>query len=307
MNRIFTVSQKSRLFLFLYLVFVATVSVKAEEYKSMIRYDRVWEHISIYYNSKTVYYTKFDGPEEINGKTYHRLVSFRKASYDYDADGMIYLFDVDEGYFQHEGYMREEDGKVYTLVTDMVHDDYGVYGKFYIPTDNDAHPADLQEKLLYDFTCKEGESYIGLIVDGYHADEITYKVKSIEFIDIDGEQYRRLVVCPKDYNEYLELPMVEGIGIVSEYGCLTTINIDQPSCPCMGHMFSRVLDMDGKVPYPTKEYSTPIPVDFLGVGSIEEQVEETAPIYDIYGRRVSTPAPGHLYIQGGKKKIAPKN
>lgn len=303
MNRIFTVSQKSKLFLFLSLIILTSVSVKAEEYKSMIRYDRVWEHISVHWDDKTAYYTKFDGAEEINGKTYHRLVSFRKSRYDYDAEEKIYLFDVDENYFQHEGYMREEDGKVYTLVTDIVRDDYGLQGYLYIPNGNEAHPADLEEMLIYDFTCKEGESYRGLTTNGYYVDEITYKVKSTEFVDIDGEQHRRLLVSPEEYNEDLELPMVEGIGIASEYGCLTTIHIAMPTCPCMDHMFHRVLDMDGKMIYPTNEYVSSIPIDFLGVGSIAGQAEETAPIYDVLGRRISNPAPGQLYIQGGKKFI----
>lgn len=303
MNRIFTVSQKSRLFLFLCLVFVATVSVKAEEYKSMIRYDRVWEHIAVHWTYNTVYYTKFDGAEEINGKTYHRLMSFRKASYNYDEESKPYLMDVDENYLQHEGYLREEDGKVYTLITDVERSDYGLHGHLYIPNGSDAHPADLEEKLIYDFTCAEGETYLGLTVNGYSVDEITYKVKSTEFVDIDGEQHRRLLVSPEEYNENLELPMVEGIGIASEYGCLTTIHIAMPTCPCMDHMFHRVLDMDGKMIYPTNEYVSSIPIDFLGVGSIAGQAEETAPIYDVFGRRISNPAPGQLYIQGGKKFI----
>ncbi|MDE6480878.1 MAG: hypothetical protein K2L45_11495 [Muribaculaceae bacterium] len=295
---------QSKLFLFLCLVFVATVSVKAEEYKSMIRYDRVWEHTSVNYNSKTVYYNKFDGPEEINGKTYHRLVSFRKARYDYDAEGKIYLFDVDENYLWHEGYMREEDGKVYTLVTDIVHDDYGEYGKLYIPTDSDAHPSDLQEKLLYDFTCKEGESYHGLQGNLSYVEEMIYKVKSIESIEIDGEQHRRLLVSPEGYDD-IELKMVEGVGVDSEYGCLTSIHfLNLLACPCRDHMFSRVLDMDGKEVYMRGEDPSRIPIDFLGVGSMAEQAEETAPIYDLYGRRISNPAPGQLYIQGGKKFIA---
>ena len=31
---------------------------------------------------------------------------------------------------------------------------------------------------------------------------------------------------------------------------------------------------------------------------------EDAPLYDILGRRIANPAPGQLYIQGGKKHIA---
>ena len=271
----------------------------------MIRYDCVWEHISILWNKKTVYYEKFDGTEEINGKTYHRLVSFRKASYDYDADGKPYVFDVDENYYRHEGSMREEGGKVYTLLSDVEYQDDFYNGNLYIPDDNKEHPADLQEKLLYDFTCGEGESYSGLQVDGSHfAEEFRYDVESIESVEIDGEEHRLMKILPGGWDYPHGEPIVEGVGITS-YGCLNTINfLWLPTCPCMDYMFSRVLDMDGKEVYREDKDPSRIPIDFLGVGSIAEQAEETAPIYDLYGRRISVPAPGQLYIQGGKKYIA---
>ena len=300
MRNFFTLTLKSKLFLFLCLVFVATVSVKAEEYKAMIRYDRVWVHTSVYWDNNTVYYTKFDGAEEINGKTYHPLVSFRKENYSQDEEGKSHLLDIDANYFQHEGYLREDEGKVYTLVADVVHDDYGLHGSLYIPNGSDSHPADLEEILLYDFTCKEGESYRGMVTNGYYVYETTYKVKSAELIEIDGEQHRCLLVCPEEYNEYLELPMVEGIGIANEYGCLTTINTCMLSCPIKDHVFSRLLAMDGKEVYKRGEGLSGIPI----VGIMAEKVEETAPIFDVYGRRISAPAPGQLYIQGGKKYIA---
>ena len=299
MKEYFTITLKSKLILFLCLIFMASISAKAEEYKSMIRYDRVWEHTSVNWDNNTVYYTKFDGAEEINGKTYHPLVSFRKENYSQDEEGNSHLWGVDENYYQHEGYLREEGGKVYTLITDVERSDYGLHGHLYIPNGSDAHPADLEEMLIYDFTCKEGESYRGLVTNGYYVDETTYKVKSAEFIAIDGEQHRCLVVTPEEYNEYLELPMIEGIGIANEYGCLTTINTAMPSRPTMDYMFSRVLDMYGKEVYRRGEGLSRIPI----VGSIAEQTEEAAPIYDLYGRRISTPAPGQLYIQGGKKFI----
>ena len=93
MKRLFTdIFRLTLLTFFLPLSF----SASADEYKSMIRYDRVWEHISIRWNDKHVYYVRFDGTEEINGKTYHRLISFRKAAFDYDADGTPYIYDLDD-------------------------------------------------------------------------------------------------------------------------------------------------------------------------------------------------------------------
>ncbi len=253
-------------------------------------------------------YTKFNGTEEINGKTYHRLISFRKAGYDYDKDRQIYLFDVDENYYRHEGYLREEDGKVYLLVLAADPEDKYQINIHLTWTPESEELPYIKEKLIYDFTCKESESYLGLHIHEV-ADEMSYKVKFIESIEINGENHRLLNVEPEGY-ENIELSMVEGVGIDSEYGCLTTINfLDMPTCPCASYIFNRMLSMDGKVLYPGEDKSAQIPVsDFLGVDNITDQSKENnAHIYDMIGRCISTPAPGQLYIQGGQKLIAPKN
>ncbi len=299
MNRFFTITLKATVFLFF--VVLNSVSVSADEYKSMIRYDRVWEHISIRWDNKTVYYAKFDGAEEINGKTYHRFVSFRKSRYEYDKDYQIYLFDIDEDYYEHEGYMREEDGKVYTLVINRYpNEEFPIYEHLRCSPKTEELPY-VEEKLLYDFTCKEGESYLGLNVHG-EAEEITYKVESIEYVEIDGEQHLLQRVTPEGF-DYIELPMVEGVGIDSEYGCLITINfLYIPTCPCMSHIFNRVLSSDGKTIYGNKNSNIPVG-DFLGVDKITQPTKEDAAMYDVMGRRISSAAPGQLYIQGGKKRI----
>ena len=288
----------------LFSLFTVAFSASAEEYKSMIRYDRVWEHISVNWNNKAVFYTKFDGAEEINGKTYHRLVSFRKARYDYDKDGQCYLFDLDENYLEHEGYLREEDGKVYTLVA--INDSETVFPRIdlYTPEYKDNAVFRLEEKVLYDFTCREGESYRGLHLHHTWGKEINYTVKSIDTVEIDGENHRRLRAYPEGYDDCDE-PMVEGIGI-SSYGCLTTFNIlDQPSCPCLDYIFNRVISTDGTVIYQAGRGSDNIPLDgFLGVDAISQPFNNNAPIYDMLGRHLTSPAPGQLYIQGGKKYIA---
>ncbi|MDE6379441.1 MAG: hypothetical protein K2L11_03140 [Muribaculaceae bacterium] len=303
MKRIFTCICKLTLLLsFLSLAF----SASAEEYKSMIRYDRVWEHLSVHWDDKTAFYTKFDGAEEINGKTYHRLVSFRKATYDYDKDGQCYIIDVDENYYRHEGYLREEEGKVYTLISNVVYSDDRYFGHLYIPSGGEAHPSDLEEKLLYDFTCKEGDTYVGLHVFA-ETEEMVFKVRAVESVEIDGESHRLMLVSPEDY-DYIELPIVEGIGLDSEYGCLTTINfLYIPTCPCTDHIFNRVLSIDGKVLYPREDNRDRIPVaDFLGVDNvIDNTKDKNASIYDMLGRRISSPASGQLYIRDGRKYVAP--
>ena len=293
----------------LYAIAASSISASAEEYKSMIRYDRVWEHISINWDDIMVFYVRFNGPEEINGKTYHSLISFRKAAYDYEQDGNSSLFDVDENYYRHEGYMREEGGKIYTLVA--IDDTETVFPRInlYTPEYKDMDSYKIEEKLLYDFTCKEGESYRALHLHHYGGKEMTYTVKSVDNIEIDGENYRSLNVYPETdtgYNDPILVPMVEGIGIIGD-GCLTTFNIlDHPTKPSVDYVFNRVLDMDGTVIYHAGSGFVDIPLTgFLGVDNIADQSEEkVAPIYDILGRRILAPTPGQLYIQNGRKHIA---
>ncbi|MDE5871154.1 MAG: hypothetical protein K2H22_04300 [Muribaculaceae bacterium] len=280
-------------------------SASAEEYRSMIRYDRVWEYLETYWDTWSVYYVKFDGAEEINGKTYHRLVAFRKAKGVDDNDHQSHLTDIDENFYRHEGYLREEDGKVYTLISNAVYSDGFFLGGLYMPTDNGEHPTDLEERLIYDFTCNEGESYRGLQLEYNWAEDMTWNVTSVDSVEIDGEEHRRMRVYAEGYEDQA-LTMVEGIGIDSYYGCLTDINfLHILTYPFKTHIFSRVLGMDGKVLYCGEDGSLDIPVgDFLGVGTLMQPSEAEAPIYDVMGRRISSPAPGQLYIQGGKKHIA---
>ena len=73
---------------------------------------------------------------------------------------------------------------------------------------------------------------------------------------------------------------------------------------------NRVFDMDGNVifkcldgcQYEDLQYGPFSATD--GVVSITGQTDTDAPLYDILGRRIANPAPGQLYIQGGKKHIA---
>ena len=73
---------------------------------------------------------------------------------------------------------------------------------------------------------------------------------------------------------------------------------------------NRVFDMDGNaifnaidgISYDDLHYGAfgnQNTVDFL-----DKDCRYDDPLYDILGRRIANPAPGQLYIQGGKKHIA---
>ena len=284
----------------------AALSAAAEEYKSIIRYDRIWEHISYHWEDRQVYHERFNGTEEINGKTYHQVISFRKSGFAFNDDGQTYLFDIDESYYQHEGYIREEDGKVYTIVINANPDSEVNGYDWYVLLNwrpNEEELPRIEEKLIYDFSCKEGESFVGHNVSSYMVTEVTFKVNSIEIIDINGEQCRKFNICPVDWVDFT-FPMVEGIGI-DGYGCLTTLNfLEVPTCPCINYEFNRVLSSEGDVQYRTHDCFD-IPYNVAGMDGIDADPKESdATLYDAMGRRIAAPASGQLYIKDGKKHIA---
>ncbi len=321
MNRFFTITLKATVFLFF--VVLNSVSVSADEYKSMIRYDRVWECFSTLDGKDydTIKCMRFDGTEEINGKIYHRIVTFKRSqmiSYDYDTEEASY---ETEDCLEHEGYMREEDGKIYTLVekkhSKYTNDEGWSSYLLYIPDsfENVSHP-NCEECLLYDMNVMEGD-YFGCVsfIESLGWND-SFKVLNVSYTEIDGEKCKMMYVCTEDKVEYHETydtpyywyhPIVEGIGAV-EKGCLNYHEfIDHPSRMYAHNYFSRLLDMDGRVIYPIDFDNNHYGIDYGSFNSVEHisslNATKDAAMYDVMGRRISSAAPGQLYIQGGKKRI----
>ena len=296
-------------------------STSAEEYKSMIRYDRVWECYSTLdgqdYN--TYKCMRFDGTEEINGNIYHRLVTFKKRVMDYDSEtGPIVKQVVD--CLEHEGYLREEHGKVYTLIEEKEEpytDGWGTYrGWLYFPASSDSGSnKGYSEYLLYDFNMEENGIYEGISFVNGGAWSNRFAVVNVSYVEIDGEECKMMYVCSEDQLEYHDTyatpyssyqAIVEGIGAVGE-GCLNYHEfIAWPTRMYAHNYFTCLYDMDGNVIYSEDpEYFSFDYGSFTSVKDMEEDtVEADAPLYDILGRRIANPAPGQLYIQGGKKHIA---
>ncbi|MBD5263483.1 MAG: hypothetical protein HDS39_05360 [Bacteroides sp.] len=299
---------------------ISAFSANAEEYKPMIRYDRVWECYSTCdgkdYN--TYKCMRFDGTEEINGKIYHRLVTFKKRLMGYDQEKGAIVKEMMDCY-EHEGYLREEDGKVFTLIEgtdDSFTDAWGTMsGCLYIPTDSYPENKGCGEYLLYDFNMEENQIYdaISFVTGG--AWNNRFAVLNVSYVEIDGEECKMMYVCSEDQLEYYETydtpysyypGIVEGIGAI-EYGCLNYHEFMDHLTRLYAHnYFTCLYDLDGNVIYPTDpEY---LGYDYGSFASVKDMtddtVEITAPLYDILGRRIANPAPGQLYIQGGKKHIA---
>lgn len=282
----------------------AALSAAAEEYKSMIRYDRVWECVSTRWFDNTVYYMRFDGTEEINGKTYHKLVTFRKAGFDWKDNGKtLFTYDVSDDIIEHEGYMREENGVVYTLIAnDGAENPDSWSGTLYIPTNDNSDYPDVTEEIIYDFNCKEGDSYDGISYLMCMAQKESFTVESIDKVEIDGEECRRFEItnryCDKLY------PVIEGVGAVVE-GCLNCHEfLDAPTFPWGHHFLNRVFNNEGDVLYRTPVDCLDIPNSLSGVDAVSDIRIKNPGMYDIYGRRITAPAPGQMYIKDGKKHIA---
>lgn len=285
-------------------------SASAEEYKSMIRYDRVWECVSYEAPYDVIKCMKFDGQEEIAGKTYHRIVTFRKTIADYVDNGFEY--ETIENIAEHEGYLREEDGAVFTLVWKLADGDNSRFGYLYIPgMDNtDIGNAEISEVKLYDFTLHEEDLYDGFSFVMKSGDALNFYVRSTSYVDIADEECRSINVVPTEFAEMypnVSYQIIEGIGAVTE-GCLNYHEFITGVDRIWYHKeLSRVFDMEGNVIFNTGtfgrhniNYNNFASVMNEGIGS----KEDIAPIYDILGRRISNPAPGQLYIRSGKKHIA---
>ena len=296
-------------------------SASAEQYKSMIRYDRVWEcYCDGYGPGLTVKCMRFAGTEEINGKIYHKIETFRKTfpEIDYNANTWSHDNYVD-GMHQHEGYLREENGVAYTL-TICGKDNLTVYdgrfdpayGPLFIPGKQEPNDNEVVFEIpVYDFNQKPGESYEGASFCTGVSHPCTFTVIRDEDIEINGEKYRRICLDTGEVTgnqDYYGQEVIEGIG-ATEYGCLNYHELyDRPTMIWAQNYFTRLLDLDGNVlynPHPDPmfdisygSFETPDGVDIIDNSSI------SAPLYDILGRRISTPAPGQLYIQDGKKHIA---
>ena len=305
-NRIFKITM-----LLLSFLLVGAFSLSAEEYKPMIRYDRVWECLNLE-DVGQVYIKcmKFDETEEINGKTYHRLVTFKKSI----KSGEGYL--IQDDVFEHEGYLREENGIVYTLVEgdgSSYSPNIGEwFGGRYVPHANSQSTNGVNEYILYNFNVEEDGCYDGVTYVCDFAKMCRFKVISESSAEIDGESCRSIEVATMDlyYDEFMgSHTYIEGIGAV-ENGCLTHHEYDDlPTKMWMRNYINRVFDMDGNVIfssldgciYEDLQYGSFSATD--GVKAVEASTETATPLYDILGRRIANPTPGQLYIRNGKKFV----
>lgn len=247
-------------------------TVSAHEYVPIVKYDRVWESVTGEWGPYTVKYMKFDGTEEINGKTYHRIVTYKKSIMNWDAPSEAH-YEYFDNICENEGYLREEDGKVYTLVIDYDFSDYS-FGITYSPDEPDADNCKISERLLYDFNCNEDDEFNAFSCCMKTGEMMNFTVLSKSSMEIDGEKCQVINIYPSVYvNEYCKgYEVIEGIG-PTDYGCLNYNEFyTQPTRPWLYNYFNRLFDADGNVIYKTKncvDYQLPDDA-FSSVNSISQ-------------------------------------
>ncbi|MDO4336253.1 MAG: T9SS type A sorting domain-containing protein [Bacteroidales bacterium] len=247
--------KKLYLFFLMALGMLSGAVANASDYKTMIRYDRVWESITGEWGPYTAKYMKFDGSEEFLGKTYHRIVTFKKSVVDiaYPIEDSTYEFFDDV--YEHEGYLREEDGKVYTLIMETISDDY-LTGALYIPTETYQDGLTLAERLIYDFSWNEGDIYSALTFTTRLGELHDLKTRHKSTIMVDDEECTMIGVCPTYVDDEIDFyyTLIEGIGPV-DHGCLNyTEFYAHLTRPWEYNYFNRVFDSNGKVLYRNPEF-----------------------------------------------------
>ena len=310
MKRLFLFFSMNRLIVLIIVLlpYIGGIVQAGNSGRCFIRQDRVWLCTSWARGENTAKYMKFMDSKDFMDKTYTRVSTIKKVTWNYGNTNIRIEDDIDET----EAWMREESGKVYLLLNGW---------EPYPYTDSDSS-TELYEGLLYDFNAEEGSSFEGTAMYRYYENdpgwycEGFYHVASIGSDTVGDEEVKcwnvRFSPALEEYGDTsaMSYPIVEGIGIV-EYGCLYYAEtFDHTSGDNYYNSFDCCMDLDGNILYP-QNYNEELPggglpssVITVGLDAYKTGDTDAVPLYDILGRRISAPVPGQLYIQDGKKHIA---
>lgn len=245
--------KKLYLILLMVLGIVSGAVANASDYKTMIRYDRVWESASCGYSNSVVNYMKFDGECQFFGKTFHRIVTFKQTKVEHwgtiKDDEYEFLDDV----YVHEGFLREEEGKVYTIAVGGYYTEQDGSERFHgrLMTSDTPDPEiypelndesyDIHEVLVYDFNCNIGDSFKSYSAMFGNFEEVNVERKSI--VSIDGEDCINLGI------DIMGIDIIEGIG-PTNHGCLNYIAYAMVTGHELSHnYFNRLYDETGHLLY----------------------------------------------------------
>lgn len=211
--------------------------------------DRIWECISNDGENLTVKYMKFDGTEEFDDKLFHRIVTYAKSMTRSHSDFINAEFEYAEDLYEPEGFIREENGKVYTLLMGDYPDDC-FYGSIYIPGASYPNNYAYSEKLIYDFTCDPGNC-LGAFSNAPDFGTFTgFDIISKSTVTVDNEECSLIELRPAGAcDDSPSYAIVEGVGPV-DFGCLAYSEYLKPAANTVYHNhFNRLFDKAGNVLY----------------------------------------------------------
>ena len=301
----------------------------------LIQENRVWEYYTSTRNENYIEQFCFDGIETLYGKSYNVWKIIRKTVFpnNQDSNPLETLLN------SKIALLREEDGKVFMLMDNL---EYRTYDAQTHELSQVLSECDGQESILYDFNVTENESFTSVVNvlwmdDAYgsipiltecNVSEVSsislsntevkeFQVTSIVMVDlirsINGKQEISSIIDNKEESITLNVngntdantPVQSTVSYAeilgnTGRGKMTELFPTEPIFLTSG-MFDRVTsylysvyDTDGTIIYGTPS----------GISSPEyKTVSRDNQIYDLYGREISNPLPGSIYIRNGKKIV----
>lgn len=302
--------------IYIIITFVAALiamAMPARAYEPTVREDRVWENFAYYYDPfdgifhHSMAKTRFKGTEILNGKEYHKWVKIEEITWKSKAENIINKPDTTLNE-ETIALMREEDGRIWICLEatpDTLYND-GTPSYRIVSSTESIDTSKILEKILHDFTLNEGDTVRGLVCyspmaktgrfeAGGFLHEYEATVINSGFIEICGQPRKKLL------NSW-------GVEIIESIGSHDLSSLARPTVPFeidsgygQYEGLNGVYDDKGNKIYGEWIYSVP---GQAGISEIETARSTDGRMYDLMGREIRNPAPGTIYIQGGRKLIA---
>ncbi len=272
----------------------------------LIDESKVWEYYRYDHGESEQDYTdcsltryRFDGTQEENGVTYHRLilaseVSWTESKYEIHVLSSPVTREVNEC----AALMREEDGRVYMY--------YGDEMLQYV-TGNEVHSGaapESREVLLYDFTALGGQKVSSYLFSqwGIWQDYAMVPATVLSTLDIESEQLGILKQLDLGIDAFNTYRYVERVGNTA-IGNLFTIGGKAPEVDCLctkEECFNNLYDRQGNLLFAGRGVKVP---ETQGVGGVTDENGGDGARYDLFGRRIRAAARGQVYILNGRKYV----
>lgn len=277
------------------------------EYAYTVRLDRVWAYSEIIYHfspyQEAIHYLRFDEPVEIDGRDYYRLTQFKTKVYSYEFNEIGTKINISLTEDRPEEitkcYLSEAEGLIYQL---------GYEGKLVEDVSESEMCNNYEHCLIYDWNLVTGDYWTNTPFNQpwsmFQTDDELCVINVLDSIIIEEETckvYSLPKLCNSDFYDD-GLVFIQGIGPTFN-GWLGKVVPRLASGIIYGlYRLSYVMDADGNEIYGDSEFFN-LDVGINEITDISEYKNQNM-LYDIFGRQISNPIKGSLYISGNRKLIA---